>query len=118
MRKKQNSLLDKLNLENQTNHSIKSILDDIKPFLSKISEDTILTKKINLINNLISQNNLESSNKIHSILSEKFHYKYPFAFRINGWNLSHSDVTKNADLKTHIRIESSLNQIESLFYST
>lgn len=117
MKKKQNSLLDKLKQENQVNSTGSNVLSDISSLIPKLTNGSVLKNKIEEIKKLQKDNRLDSSNKIFEILNTDFQYSYPFYYRIgsHGYQLSKTELNLSDNLKNHIRRETQLNSVKPNF---
>jgi hypothetical protein len=116
LKKKQNSLLDKLKQENQANLVSTNVLSGIEKLIPKLSPNSLLTGKIEEIKRLQVENNLDASNKIKKISSNQFDYKYPFYFLLNENSIiDEISYTENSDLITHIKTEAKYNQLKNDF---
>jgi hypothetical protein len=124
MKKKENSLFDKLRKENQANKVSANVLSEIIPSIDKLKPQTILTSKIEEIKKLQSDDRLDSSNKIFEILNTHFDYTYPFYFVVNTSNADYSKkldksiLSKKDNLISHIKSESNLNTLKSKYIET
>jgi heme/copper-type cytochrome/quinol oxidase subunit 4 len=116
MKKKQGSLLDQLKQENLANSNSSKALAEFENEIKNLKSNTVLIEKVNLIKQLQKLNTLESSNKIFSILNEKFDYAYPFYFTYNSDGLPKLDnLTIGNNLKNHIVFESKYNSLKKEF---
>ena len=122
MKKKQDTLLNKLKQENQTISYSTNVLSDIKSLVPKLKTKTLLIEKIEKIKKLQQDNRLDSSKRILKILNDRFEYSYPFFYTAeshSSYRLLHrSDITPVDTLKNHIKREAQLNQRELSFYTT
>lgn len=121
MKKKQNSLLDKLKQENKTNQDGSNVLTQIEKYLPNISSNSLLLNKIDNIRSLQVRNDLNSSKEIKAIANEEFSYKYPFAYRIDSLRddrISEFELIRNDTLINHVIKENELNNLKPKFKET
>jgi hypothetical protein len=130
MRKKTNSILNKLKGENQAIQKSSNILSDID--LNDISKNTALTRRIDEIIELQNEATLESSNQITQLMQVNFQYEYPFDFKVLQLNLSYKNIymenyknsleikqlIKTDSLKNHVIREVSLNSNKNTYNKT
>jgi len=113
MKKKQNSLLNRLQKENEAIQKSSIILNQVSNDLKHIHKNSKLYAKITLIKKLQKTNSLSSSNQIDSIVNKEFNYEYPFYIKIDYNNSPQILVKRNfANLIDHIRIEAKFNRSE------
>jgi hypothetical protein len=118
MKLKNGNLFELLNKENSSNNSMKDVFSDVDILINNIDENTILKEKIAQINKLAILENLNSSKEVYNLLNKKFSYTYPFAYKINEWNLSEEKLTLVLNLKAHIKNENNLNEVKNIYFET
>jgi hypothetical protein len=130
MKKKTNSILNKLKGENQAIQKSSNILSDID--LNDMSKNTALTKRIDEIIELQNESTLESSNQITQLIQVNFQYEYPFDFKVLQLNLSKKKIymenykncleikqlIKTDSLKNHVIREVGLNSNKNTYNKT
>ncbi len=111
MKKKQDSLFEKLKEENFANSQSATILEEVDEQLKFLNKDSELFIRIEKIKKLQLDNSLPSSNEIYEILNNEFLYNYPFHYRIYSDESIQEETLKLSDiLINHIKREAILNQ--------